>query len=288
MSAEEELLGGCISDASFWPASYLAEDPAWVEHIPFAYWLMGSARPRTLVELGTYSGNSFFAFCEGARKLSPGTHLWAVDTWLGDGHVGRYDETIYDSVRLYQQSNHPDRASLIRSTFDEAREKFSPKSIDILHIDGLHTYQAVQHDFDVWVDTLSDSGIVLFHDTAVFHGDFGVWRLWKELTTQYPHFSFEHGNGLGILAVGAAPPSAVEQLFKLNSEQAERVREFYARMGRSIVDWKTEGLAAKKRLHDIERSRSWKMAEFISKLHHRSRAILKMPGAGQASGSSGR
>ncbi len=34
-----------------WPARYLAQS-AWVEHVPFAFWLVDALRPRVVVELG--------------------------------------------------------------------------------------------------------------------------------------------------------------------------------------------------------------------------------------------
>ena len=73
---------------------------------------------------------------------------------------------------------------------------FAHGSIDPLHINGFHTYDAAQDDFEDSAPQLSDRAIVLFHDIDVHERDFGVWRLWDELT-QHPSFDFRHHHGLG-------------------------------------------------------------------------------------------
>ena len=98
-------------------------------------------------------------------------------------------------------------------TFDEAKDYFSDHSISLLHIDGLHTYEAVKHDFENWKQKLTPNAIVIFHDTNVRERDFGVWKFWEELAEIYPHFEFLHGNGLGILCLGRADQVGLADLF---------------------------------------------------------------------------
>jgi len=269
MNVNDADFGGCVSDASFWYPDRLVDNFAWVEHIPFAFWLIGASRPKTFAELGTFSGNSFFAFCQAAKAHKTETHLSAVDTWEGDAHVGDYGESIYHSVSKYRDANFPNSATLIRKTFDAARPHFETDSIDLLHIDGLHTYDAVRHDFETWLDTVSDHGIILFHDIAVRHGDFGVWKLWDEISKQYPAFHFSHGNGLGVLGVGPAIPEPARRLFELSAHQADSVRSIYSRLGRSVIDWRGRATTAAKKLQGIESSRSWKVANKISQVAQR-------------------
>ena len=73
-------------------------------------------------------------------------------------------------------------STLLPMTFDQAVDRFSDGEIDLLHIDGYHTYEAVRHDFETWQSKVSGRGVILFHDVMERIYDFGVWRLWKELT----------------------------------------------------------------------------------------------------------
>ena len=98
----------------------------------------------------------------------------------------------------------------MKSYFDEAASVFDTRSIDLLHIDGFHSYEAVQHDFRKWLPKMSDRAIVIFHDINVHERGFGVWRFWEEVSKEYPSTAMDHGHGLGILYVGDREDGLVE------------------------------------------------------------------------------
>jgi Methyltransferase domain len=181
----------------------IAHPHAWIGHIPFAMWLVQTHRPSITVELGVHTGNSFFAMCQAAASNNFHTKCHGIDTWEGDKHAGNYDDSIWQDVKNYADRTYPDIAVLHRCFFDDAVSIFKDKTIDILHIDGLHTYEAVRHDFEAWQPKLSERAIVLFHDISEYRDDFGVHIFWKELCTKYNNVSFTHSHGLGVLFYGA-------------------------------------------------------------------------------------
>lgn len=199
------LLGGPMARTIAFVPRWLAPS-AWVGHTPFACWLVQMLRPAVLVELGTHMGTSYFSFCQSVRDAGLRTRCHAIDTWQGDVHAGSYGEDVYQAVASHNQ-NYAEFSTLHRMTFDDALPCFADGSVDLLHIDGLHTYEAVRHDFETWLPKLAPGAVVLFHDTAVRHADFGVHQLWDELCQRYPrHLTFRHTYGLGVLQVDGGEP----------------------------------------------------------------------------------
>jgi hypothetical protein len=160
---------------------------------------------------------------------------YAVDTWEGDRQAGHYDSQVYDRLRAYQESRYGHFSTLLKMTFDEAVSRFEPNSIDLLHIDGLHTYEAVRHDFETWQPKLSDQAVVLFHDTAVHQADFGVWEFWRELQSRYPSLEFPHCNGLGVLAVGRYTPPSLLKLINLEGPARRGFFALVERLGNGAI-----------------------------------------------------
>ena len=224
----------CIDSCAFWKPLHVLES-AWLEHGPFAFWLIHAVRPKLLVELGTHNGFSYLSFCQAVQQLGLSTACFAVDTWIGDDHAGFYGDEVHTRLSTIVSQHYPGFASLLRCRFDEALPYFADGTVDVLHIDGRHGYADVCDDFESWRGKLSASGIVLFHDTNVRERDFGVWRLWSELSGQYPSFEFIHGHGLGILAIGPDVPGPLRHLFEASPAQRDIIRSAYARLGQAIV-----------------------------------------------------
>jgi O-antigen biosynthesis protein len=172
----------------------------WAGHKNFAYDFVRNFQPKTIVELGTHKGTSFWSFCQATKDEKIDSKLFAVDTWRGEEHAGFYGEEIFEGVKEIQKKYYGDlKTKLIRKTFDEALAFFQDESIDLLHIDGLHTYEAVKHDFENWNCKVKKNGIIILHDIFVNQNDFGVYRLWEELKKKYKTIEFYHSFGLGVV-----------------------------------------------------------------------------------------
>jgi hypothetical protein len=207
---------------------------SWTEHVPLAMLLVEMLQPGVLVELGTQRGVSYCAFCQAVQEAQLATRCYAVDTWVGDVHATHYKESVFQDLSEHHRQ-YESFSKLLRMTFDEALQHVPDCSVDLLHIDGLHFYDAVKKDYETWCPKLSDRAVVLFHDTTETQRDFGVHRLWAELSPNFPSFNFEHGHGLGILAVGPEQPTAFLDFLRTANAKPAATRALFASLGRRVI-----------------------------------------------------
>jgi len=261
---------------AFWPPVRTGAMSAWWGHVPFAHWFVAELKPRCIVELGTHNGVSFAAFCEAVQRTGFACRCYAVDTWQGDEHAGRYGEDVFADLQPFVAARFGTFAELMRMTFADALAYFSDGFVDLLHIDGLHTYDAVRADFDDWLPKMSQRGVVLFHDINVREREFGVWQLWEELRSAYPSFEFLHGHGLGVLAVGPDIPHAMKILCDLEPDEATAVHDLFSQLGnRWIATDLVSRRASEDRRMDEHRAQTEGLARQVQPLTNR---VLELQG----------
>ena len=171
----------------------------WVDHLAFGYDAVIATKPRLLVELGSHNGFSYFTFCQAVVENELNTVCYAIDSWEGEEHAGIFDDSVFKEFMSHNREYYRGFSYPQKMLFEQAVGNFADDSIDLLHIDGLHTYDAVKQDFDSWYPKVSAGGLILMHDIHARIKDFGVWKLWSELKQEHDTFEFDHGFGLGIL-----------------------------------------------------------------------------------------
>lgn len=163
---------------------------AWYGHFEKAVTICNILKPATIVDLGVDFGYSTFAFA----FLNTGK-VYGIDSFEGDSHAGH--KNTYDYVlNLYEVLKKDfkiQNVNIIKGYFDDVASTWD-KPVDLLHIDGLHTYDAVKNDFNTWKKFFHPATVVLFHDTISFKKDVG--RFFNELEGY--KYNFEDWNGLGV------------------------------------------------------------------------------------------
>ena len=164
---------------------------AWKGHGLFAMKLVEQINPKVVVDLGVDFG--FSTFCFGYPKIGD---VYGIDWFQGDEHTGYRDNLPY--VKKLQQelviSHGITNIEFIKSDFTLASKRFE-KKIDILHIDGFHSYEAVKADYENWIGFCEDDSVILFHDTVSFPETVG--KFFNEVEGYKLHRT--NSAGLGIL-----------------------------------------------------------------------------------------
>ena len=163
---------------------------AWRGHHYFALWLVKELQPLTIVDLGVDRGFSTFIY--GAQNIGK---VYGIDWFNKYSFLGeRIDDYIptMRNKRKMQKKFRITNVTIIKSKFSEVA-KIWKKNIDILHIDGAHTYNDVEEDYQTWRKFLNENSVILFHDTNIYEG---VIRFFDEL--DLPKFNFTHSYGLGV------------------------------------------------------------------------------------------
>jgi hypothetical protein len=181
---------------------------AWEENHAFGSWLIQRKNPLLTVELGVDYGYSLFVLSENNNG-----HVFGVDLFTGDDHSGAKDWTEqYKTVLDFIYENKLHRTHIIRGDFTEVAAGWTA-GIDILHIDGLHTYEAVRNDWNNWAPKLNEKAVVLFHDTNIFEGP---KQLLSEIKASVPDISvgaFMNYAGLGVVTFDRDLLNEIAQTF---------------------------------------------------------------------------
>jgi len=207
----------------------------WRGHVPFGIWLVQSLKPNIILDLGAHHSSSYFNFCRAVKVARIRTKCYAVDAWLNDQQSEHGKVCDFADAQKYNDCEYADISCLLPMRFDEAVDHFSDASIDLLHINGFYTYEAVKRVFDIWLPKLTHSGVVLFHHTNVKKNYFGVWRLWEELTRLYSlNLEFGHSQGLGVMQLSQGEGSFLLDWLLPDSADKQVLREYFGDRGVEI------------------------------------------------------
>jgi predicted O-methyltransferase YrrM len=117
--------------------------------------------------------------------------------WGGMGLWKRIDQRKYFSIFSIHKHIH-----LYVMTTEEFISKYK-WNYQYIYIDGDHSYQGAKKDYLFTWKRLETGGFMVFHDiTPKFtqdHQQYGVWKLWKELSNKHTISFPLKGNGLGII-----------------------------------------------------------------------------------------
>jgi predicted O-methyltransferase YrrM len=171
------------------------------------YGLVKSAKPRVVVEIGSARGRST-CFMGQALKQNGSGKLYAIDphthtAWNDLDSVDTYDILVANVRKLKLDG----QIEILRMTSEEA-ERGWDLPIDILFIDGDHSYEGAKRDWNLFSPFVREFGCVIFHDTLwdlkpdprYARPDMGVPRLVEELRESgYPVITIDRDFGVSLV-----------------------------------------------------------------------------------------
>jgi predicted O-methyltransferase YrrM len=180
------------------------------------YGLVRAMRPTICVEIGSARGRSA---CHVGLALKQNGHgrLFAIDPhtrsdWNDRGSTDTYTVLQQNISAVGVQKF----VEIIRAYSADAARDWTSK-IDLLFIDGDHSYEGVKRDWDLFLPHMSKFGVVAFHDT--------MWDL-------RPPASWDRGVTMGV-------PQFVDELRRAGHPVLTLPRDF----GLSLVQTTVGGVA---------------------------------------------
>jgi predicted O-methyltransferase YrrM len=210
--ARSVMMGARFLRLHFIPFKSGLGSSAWLLH-----GLARSLKPEVCVEIGSARGMSA-CFVGMALALNGKGKLYAIDPhspteWNDLGSVNSY-EIMVKNVRSLALSRY---VEIVRKTSVEAVQSWNRK-IDLLFIDGDHSYEGIKLDWELFSPYVAPFGAVVFHDTAwdidpsrwkgIRREDMGVPRFVDTLRQAgYPVITINNDFGVSVVQphVGGYP-----------------------------------------------------------------------------------
>jgi cephalosporin hydroxylase len=160
--------------------------------------IIADLKPNTLLELGSNKGLS--------RLASADALVVSLDLPGGDfgGGYKDYHVPIFKRFTHGKQQMHlvrGDSHSIQMET--SVREIVGDRKLDLLFIDGDHTYDGVKRDFETYSTLVRPGGVIAFHDIAENKMETcQVSRFWHEIKLRYRHEEIVESAAQGWAGIG--------------------------------------------------------------------------------------
>ena len=156
--------------------TYINDIPGWMRSRELAWLYLAAQEMDSIVEIGSWMGRSTDALLSGCK----GT-VWAVDHFKGNKNEGdcfHRESTKWDISKIFLGNvGHYKNLKLLKMDSLEAAKRFEEKSIDMVFIDGEHTYEEVMADIKAWLPKTKK--LICGHDYD--NSDKGVKRAVDEI-----------------------------------------------------------------------------------------------------------
>jgi len=142
--------------------------------------LISGIRPRTIIEVGTWKGQSAITMANTIKNLKLDCKLYCVDTWLGAlefltaendasrdlKYLNGYPQVYYQFLSNVVHTQNENIIIPLPNTTKIGYEYLSKLNIkaDIIYIDASHDEQSVYEDITMYINLLNWNGVIFGDD----------------------------------------------------------------------------------------------------------------------------
>ena len=165
--------------------------------------------PKYVLEVGTSNGGTLFLL---SRVATEDACIISIDLPLGayGGGYPAWKRPFYKSFAQKDQTIRLIRAdSHELATQEKVAAILQTNKVDLLFIDGDHTYEGVKKDFEMYEPFVKDGGMIVLHDIVPHRQDHGcgVDGYWDEIKRSHEHREFvenpdQQWAGIGVIIKG--------------------------------------------------------------------------------------
>ena len=127
-----------------------------------------------IVEVGTWDGKN----AKKLRMLFPDAHLYLIDPYhptlayfqKGDPPLFKPEEYEKNYQKVCKHFENDSKTTILKATSLEG-VNLVPSNIDLVFIDGDHSYEHVKQDIITWKPKVRSGGLLTGHDYSLFFPD---------------------------------------------------------------------------------------------------------------------
>ncbi|GBD03455.1 hypothetical protein HRbin19_00741 [bacterium HR19] len=126
--------------------------------------IISKIKPGAVLEIGTARGGTLFLI---SRTASEDATIVTIDLPGGKfgGGYSEWRKFLYKYFALPKQKIYPlIMDSHRKETLEKVKSILNGRKIDLLFIDGDHSYEGVKRDFEMYSELVAEGGIIVFHD----------------------------------------------------------------------------------------------------------------------------
>jgi predicted O-methyltransferase YrrM len=163
--------------------------------------LINTYNLKRFLEIGTSNGGTLFAV---SRVIDDNATIVSIDLSY-DKLWGIFNIKLYNYLGKKEQKLHffeLDSHNL--NTLSKIKSIFNNEDIDLLFIDGDHSYDGVKMDFEMYSPLVKKGGIIAVHDIAIHSQESSceVKRFWDEIKEKYNYIEYINNPKQGCCGIG--------------------------------------------------------------------------------------